>query len=530
MTAVAQSHPSEDIVPAPSEAPVESSVVRSEPDPRRLVGALLLIAFLPRVFVFLFAENLYGDSVVRTELGLRWLEDPRIITSFSDGAYQFGPLHVYLSALAVKLWPAKEHALRAVSLLFGTLTVLPLFALTRRMFGWRSAVWACLALSAWGMHLQFSTTAASEAVALFLTVWLISAFAEAWQDGHLGAVVVCALVLNLACATRYELWLLIPLLALLLATQRTDRIAALTRAIVFGFFCLPFPLLWMQGNELAHGDPLYPVNFISQFHEQWVGPEMSRWGEPAFRLQNVVFWPATALVTLTPLVALFAFVGMWRTWRETPQHRWLLWVVLVPTAVFAFKGAVLLDFVPLARFTGVQLLLTLPFVLVGFEKLTRGWGGFARKTLATVAIVPALVFPTWLGIYTHRSDAPLARTLRPISPVTTHPPQMMRVVAFLEEIVMPLAGSVVLDAAPHYMDLQIAFFSGLPDERFARVRWNNFEKRLTEVDPVWLVRVEGGELEKRGDVKIDGASLRLGHRLYDEVPGFAKPYHVYRRR
>lgn len=530
MTAVAQSHPSPDSSVSSPEASIGSSAVRSEPDPRLLVGALLLCAFLPRVCVFLFAENLYGDSVVRTELGLRWLENPRIITSFGDGAYQFGPLHVYLSALAVELWPAKEHALRAVSLLFGTLTVLPLFALTRRMFGWRAAMWACLALSAWGMHLQFSTTAASEAVALFLVAWLLAAFAEAWQEGHLGAVVVCALVLNLACATRYEVWLLMPLLALLLATQRTDRVAALTRAVVFGLFCLPFPLLWMQGNELAHGDPLYPVNYISEFHEQWVGPEMSRWGQLLFRLQNLVFWPASAIVTLTPLVAIFSFVGMWRVWKETPEHRWLVWVVLVPTGVFALKGAVLLDFVPLARFTGVQLLLLLPFLLTGFAWLARGKGPLMRQTLAAFAILPALAFPTWLGLYTHRNDAPLARTLRPISPVTTHPPQMMRVVAFLEEIVMPLAGSVVLDAAPQYMDLQIAFFSGLPDERIARVRWNNFEKRLTEVDPVWLVRVEGGELEQRRDVKIDGASLRLGERLYDEVPGFDRPYRVYRRR
>ena len=60
----------------------------------------------PRLLCFVFNENLGGDAIARTWLAHRWSEAPLLMTSFADGARQFGPLHLYLLALAELFWPS----------------------------------------------------------------------------------------------------------------------------------------------------------------------------------------------------------------------------------------------------------------------------------------------------------------------------------------------------------------------------------------------------------------------------------------
>ncbi|HET9452509.1 MAG TPA: glycosyltransferase family 39 protein [Aggregicoccus sp.] len=503
------------------------------PEPRtgRVLWLLLAAAFLPRLLLFFFNENLYGDAVVRTELGERWLRDPHVIRAYGDGSFQFGPLHVYLSALFLKLVPYREHAGRVMSLVFGTLSVLPLYALGRRLFGWKAGVWACLAFSVWGMHLQMSTTAASEALGVFLMLSVFALYAEGWEENRFAPLFWSAVLLNLACATRYDAWLFIPLLCALLLLSPGDRVAKVTRLVGFGLVCLPFPLAWMQGNELMHGDPLFPIHDIEKFHAAWIADGVGRYGQLLYRLQNLTFWPAMALFTLTPGVALLGGLGMRRAWKAAPESRWLILAALVPTVFYAFKGAVLLNFVPLGRFTVLQLVLLLPFVWLGFESLLAGRGALARRSVAALTVLLALGMPLALGLYTYQRDGGLADTMRPVSPVTTNPVPLMEAARFIKsEAAAKGTGAIIDDEPQLYMDLQLAFFSGLPELRIARYRWDTFRERLGDANPTVLVRFENGNLVKDPGVKLEGRTLTVDGLVFDEVDGFKPPVHVYRRR
>jgi 4-amino-4-deoxy-L-arabinose transferase-like glycosyltransferase len=493
-----------------------------------LLGLLIAAALLPRLLLMPFNENFYGDAVARTELAERWLREPHLITSYGDGAFQFGPLHLYLVGFALKVVPDKALAGRLVSLLFGVLSVVPLFAFTRRLFGWRAGVWTGLAFSVWGMHLQMSTTAASESLSLLLMLGVFALVAEGLDENRLGPLFGAAVVLNLACATRYDAWMFIPLLTLGLLLWGEDRVASITRAVGFGLLCLPFPLLWMQGNELAHGDAFYPIRAVDQFHADWVREGINRMGVWLYRLQSLGFWPGVALLTLSPGVALLGMVGMWRSWRARPDVRWLVLAAVVPTAYFTFRAAVLLDFQPLGRFTVTEVALLLPFVVPGLESLGLGTG--TRKALAGVSMALAVAVPVAMGLYTFRADGGLHDSFRPISPTSTNPVPVMRVARFLEDEVAAKGGAAVLDADPGYLDLQLAFFSGLPDERLARVRWETFRRHLHETRPEYLVRFENGWLVKDAGVKLEGRSLTLDGVVYEELEGFSAPLHVYRRR
>ncbi|WP_224364011.1 ArnT family glycosyltransferase [Hyalangium versicolor] len=500
-----------------------------EPSTRLLLGLLIVAALVPRLVVFPVNENLYGDAVARTELAERWLQVPHFIRSFQDGAAQFGPLHLYMVGAALTV-VEREHAGRAVSLLFGVLSVVPLFALTRRFFGWRAGVWACLAFSVWGMHLQLSTTAASEAVALFFMLSVFALFGQALDERRFGPLFGAAVVLNLACALRYDAWMYIPLLAVMPLLWSRDKVAGVTMAVSFGLMCLPFPLLWMQGNELAHGDPFYPITYIDEFHRSWVASSGGGAKDWWLRAQGIGFWPAIALFTLTPGVALLGVVGMVKAWRERPELRWLVLAALVPAAYYAFRAAVLLNFLPLGRFTVTQVVLLLPFVVLGLQACVRAWGEGAGKAVAGGSIALAVVMPVGLGISTFREDGGWRDSLRPVSPISTNPQPVMEAVRFVEAEVAGKGKSLVLDSDDRYMDLQLAFFAGLPEERLVRLRWPDFQQRVEKNRPEYLVRFDAGGLARESWVKLEGRILTLGAVSYEEMEGFSAPVHVYRLR
>ena len=54
-----------------------------------------------------------------------------------------------------------------------------------------------------------------------------------------------------------------------------------------------------------------------------------------------------------------------------------------------------------------------------------------------------------------------------------------------------------------------------------------FPDRVAMTQPRFLVRIEGGTLESL--VAVDGRSLKFNGWTFNELDGFAAPFHVYRR-
>jgi len=518
--------------PPPEERRANLSVVEplEEPTAQKIVWLLLAVAAVPRLLLMSFNENLYGDAVARTDLAQRWAEHPHWISSAADGALQFGPLHLYLVGLLLKAGVAPEWAGRLWAGVFGVLTVWPLWSLTRRLFGGKAALWACLGFSVWGLHLQLSTTGGSEAQALFLIVLSWSLLAQGQDENRFAPLLLSALTLNLACATQYDAWLLIPVMTVLLLLGDPDRVAAITRGVLFGLLCLPFPLLWMQGNAVAKGDAFYPIHLLEQFHEGWVRGEMGALGNLGFRLEALFFWPGVALFTLSPVLALFGMVGMKRAWKERPDARWLLWLCWAPALYAIFKAVVLTSFVPLARFTVGQVVLLLPFLELGYRSLTENARRGTKRVWLWGGAGVAVALPLWLGAFTFRTEGRVQNALRPVSPTSTNPPAAMQVASYLKHEATQEGDAVILDEAPQYMDLQIRFFSGTPESRTASPRWEDFSQRVERLAPRFLVLAEGGTLRERLVLSPEGTVARMGGLEFVEVPGFSAPYRVFKRK
>lgn len=493
-----------------------------------ILAALLAVFALARVTLFPFAENLYGDSVVRSELAERWANEPTLYTSFKDGVYQFGPLHFYYMGVLLRAWPSREHATRLASLLMGLLVVLPVYRLGKRLFSRRAAVVAALSMAAWGLHIQASTTAASEAVFLTLFLFALDFLFQGLEEHRFGPLALAALCTNLFCALRYDGWLYAPLLALIIALSGKDRIASVTRSLMFAGLCAPFPLWWMQMNEKATGDALYPVHYIEQFHARWVLDDVGRLGHLGQRIYAILFWPGSVLVTVSVLVGAFALAGIAHA-LLTKERRALALLALVPAGYYAFRGGVLVNFSPLARFFMAQTTLALFYVDEGFAWLCGRLPAVGRRAVAIFAGVLAVGTTAYLGQATAWKSGVRAEALRPISPLSTLPTDQMALARYLQKNVAR-DELVIIDEAPQYMDINVAFFSGLPEERLARRRWENFEKQLREhPNAPWMFLAKKGVLEEKDGLIPGETSLTWRGRAWQRVFAPSESLFVYRQ-
>jgi len=493
-----------------------------------ILGLLLAAFALARVPLFPLAENLYGDSVVRSELAERWANDPTFYKSFQDGVYQFGPLHFYYMGLILKAWPSREHATRFASLLMGLLLVLPVYRLGKRLFSRRAAVVTALAMSVWSLHIQASTTAASEAVFLTLFFFALDYLFRGIDEQRFAPMAAAALFTNLVCALRYDGWMYAPLFALTIALTGKDRIASMTRAVLFGALAVAWPLVWMQLNEKASGDALYPIHYIDQFHARWVQDGVAWLGEGGQRALALFFWPGSILATGSLLVGLLALVGMARAFVKK-EKRALALLALAPVAYYTFRGAVLLNFSPLARFFMSQVALAFFYVDDGFALVTGRLPAWGRKAVAGAAAAVAVATPVYLGARTAWKTDPRAETLRPISPLSTIPTDQMAAARFLKQKAGP-GDTVAIDESPQYVDINVAFFTGLPELRLARRRWENFEKQLREQPkPAWMFLTKGGAFETKDGLSPGSEKLVWRGDTWAKVYAPSESLFVYQR-
>src|SRR5205807_8562902 len=140
------------------------------------------------------------------------------------------------------------------------------------------------------------------------------------------------------------------------------------------------------------------------------------------------------------------------------------------------------------------------FALVaGVLSLPFAWSAIAalpaRARSATVALgVAVLVLtPAALAFASYGRNGGLAEWSRPLSPISTVPPGIAQASRWLRANAGP-DDVLLLDSAWHYLDIPLAFASGLPDDRIARLRWPDFAERLARRPPSLAVLLYQGKL------------------------------------
>lgn len=328
---------------------------------RRDALLIAAAALLVRLMMLPWAQTVQADAVSRIHIAGEWLRDPHWITH----GY-WGPLHHYLNALFMLVFPGKVLGPQVLNVLAASLTAIPLYGFTLTLFrSRRGAVFAALMYVFSPIALWTSLQALSEITyGFFLASALFALSINQGQPRAWRSAAIAGLLMTCAAATRYEAWVLIAALSLVALLLHGWRIA-----LVFWACSMLFPSVWMIGNQLEFGDALYSVNQNDEWNmgKEGINDEVTK----ATRIQRVVFFPLSFALNSSPVCALLlvlagALAAIKRTLTKAQ------WVWLVPFAIMAlvfqkkaWEGSLMLHH----RFVITWLILLLPYVALVFSAL-----------------------------------------------------------------------------------------------------------------------------------------------------------------
>ncbi len=318
---------------------------------------LLALALVPRVLAFTSWNETPGDGPARAILAYNWAKDPYLV--LHNGGWP--PGHMYVAGLFSFIISDPMVSTRVLNLVLGTLTVPLSYFLWRHLFGRAVAVSAAGFLAFLPLHIGLSATSLSDAMFLFefMAGLLLLTVAAETAGRRWYYLAPSLLMFSLAAMTRYEAWLIVPLLPAYYFIKKRDSRGTL----VFIVTLLAFPLAWLVGNRVYTGDffhgilvavedtrgtpsvfatdltgAIKAVGRKSVTHMGWIPLILAAAGA-AFQFSKIVrrrisHELALYLATLVVFWSLFLAVALIRGWRSLGDRYALVDLVLILPFVF----------------------------------------------------------------------------------------------------------------------------------------------------------------------------------------------------
>ncbi len=235
-------------------------------EPRRQPGRVLAaVALLVMVSAALFGWQLtsippevHGDDA---EVGLDAIRLLEHFNLFSAGWFELPRFHALPTAIGLKLFGVNLLGLRITSAFLGGGTVLLLFAVARRLWGFEVALLAALLLASQRFFIHLSRTGYHYIDTAFVSVLVVWLFLRVWRERRLAAAIWCGIALGLGIQTYYASRLVPVILAVtwLLWLVGTNRAQLRSRAAEFALIVL---------SALATAAPMFGY-FANDWHAFW---------------------------------------------------------------------------------------------------------------------------------------------------------------------------------------------------------------------------------------------------------------------
>ncbi len=446
---------------------------RPPPHPWLVPTVTALVALALRVPLAFVADDQFGDAPVRLEILRRFVAHPGLYWDFSH-VNQYGPLPTQLTGLVALAGVGPLVASRVVVVAGGVLSVALVARLAQRFTGSRGALAAGLALALSPLHLQASTTFASETIYLAFALGTILA---ALDDAPLLAI-VCAFG---ASTTRYDAWLWLPVLAGWWAWKEFRGRRA--RGLAVAALLLLGPASILLANGLSSGHPFAPLTFIADEHVRLAARAEAQYGRLSWRVSMLGYWPAALFGLLTPGFAIALFPGLVRALKWRSRALLPLSLGLLPPLLYTGKSVLLGSFWPMARFAlgpATLLLAAMPAL---------------RTRTLVVCVMLALATDAAL-VYEGDGSPGLGLAAAASSPLSRLPADLRAGAQALRHFEGPAA----LDKVPTYEDIVVSCASRRDRYLLEHVPPN--------VVPGLVVSLSGGALD--GELRASGEAF--GHR------------------
>lgn len=264
-------------------------------------AALMAVLFLSaaiRLWVFAVTENGIDFHFNAYDRALftwhNWMHSTRWVPMST-----YGPFHYYLlRGLFLLTGYDAIYRPTLLSLAAGVFSIWPLMTISKRSFGARVALWTGLGAAFYPLGVRLSSVSLEMTtfmLVLLLAVWQLQLGTDKKRPG-LKPVLLSALFLNLACATRFEGWLLIPFFTAILLS------ASFWRAILFGAVAGIFPVVWMTENYFSSGSPFAFATISAAVQKvHLVGFSI---------FDTALGWPVIFLRTTTLPIVIFMAIGL----------------------------------------------------------------------------------------------------------------------------------------------------------------------------------------------------------------------------
>jgi 4-amino-4-deoxy-L-arabinose transferase-like glycosyltransferase len=304
------------------------------------VGAVLRLTF------FFLAENNGGDALARAAMTAGWLQHPGSLLNFEPWL----PMHFWLMAGLSAIVRDPGLGTRMLSLLLGVASLGIFWMLTKEVYDRSAATLSLMVFALYSLHIGYSTTSSSEVPYLFFLLVGLLAFFVYRRSGSSAVLALGAVALGIGAGIRYEAWVCIFALAVILIFMpRTHAAGGFWRTehvrevLLFGTIAGSWPLFWLIYQWKVFGRPLYGVTM----NYKWVVEQVAI--EHRSRLYHIGLSPAVILLTLSPVIVAASFYGLALGLRESAGREFAM-IFVIMGAVFSYQilaGGLL----PLARYT-----------------------------------------------------------------------------------------------------------------------------------------------------------------------------------
>jgi 4-amino-4-deoxy-L-arabinose transferase-like glycosyltransferase len=315
--------------------------------PSQFTWSILAAGALLRVVSFFLSDNNGTDALARASMTANLIAHPSFRLVFTDWL----PLHFWLMAGLALLIGHVELACRLLSLLTGIASLWLFWKIVQHLYSETAANLSLLVFALYSLHIAYSTTSSSEAPFLFFVLGGVLCFLLYQSSGHLRWIALSGISLTLSGAIRYEGWILIFGVGLILfastvagISHRLEKSRLLVGAL--GVFCLAggfWPVFWMSYSWLKWKNPLYivalnHVNVANTFANN-----------PSSSLYRLMAYPGALFLTLSPLGFAGALYALRLSLRETVDRSVAFLVVLLALVQLyqVSSGGVM----PFARYT-----------------------------------------------------------------------------------------------------------------------------------------------------------------------------------
>ncbi len=377
----------------------------------RAALAILIMGTLLRVVFFFLSQNNGGDAFDRLAKTEAWLRHPSLQLAFGGWL----PLHFWL--MAALGWLLKNVALggRLLSLLLGTASLWMFWKLARDLYEEGAANISLLVFSFYSLHIGYTTSSSSEIPYLFFVLAGLTSFFAYRRSGQYRWLALSGICLTLGAAIRYEAWVIILAVGVVLFLAAWESFRAnLRRAsllyplLLFSVTAGAWPAFWMPYCWKKFGHPL----FFAVMQHVWVPIEQT-FGKPS-GLYTLSLMPGVLLLTLSPLAIAGALYALWLATRERTGREFAI-VTMVFVCVQAYQllsGGMWAS----ARFTITPGTLLAVMSGYGLERMRCGWFPKHRR-LFSAAILTTIALNLVMITAVSESRLPFSDKFRSVSPL-----------------------------------------------------------------------------------------------------------------